>query len=135
VFALERLTAFTGEHGYEQRADAVLRTLGQAAARHPQAFGHLLQAMRFHFGPKREVALVGEGLDELAGVVRRRFRPTTVLAGMRPGDPEAQEAVPLLSGREPVEGRAAAYVCQNFACRMPVTGREELEREFAAVGV
>ena len=134
ALGLERLTAFTGERRYEQHADEVLRILHQAAARHPQAFGHLLQAMRFHLSTRREVALVGEGLGELAGVVRRRFRPTTVLAGMRPGDPEAQEAVPLLSGREPVNSRPAAYVCENFTCRMPVTSLEELEREFAAAG-
>ena len=38
----------------------VFRIVHQAAARHPQAFGHLLQAMHFHFSPPREVALVGD---------------------------------------------------------------------------
>ena len=38
-----------------------------------------------------------------------------VLAG---GEPDG---VPLLQGREPVDGRAAAYVCEHFACQRPVT--------------
>ncbi|MGH2978649.1 MAG: thioredoxin domain-containing protein [Solirubrobacterales bacterium] len=132
AYGLERLTAFTGERSYEDRAAGVFRILQQAAARHPQAFGHLLQALRFHFGPRREVALVGDSLDELVAALRSRFRPTAVAAGMRPGDSETQEAVPLLRGREPVDGRPAAYVCQNFVCRLPVTEPAELERELAA---
>jgi hypothetical protein len=34
--------------------------------------------------------------------------------------------VPLLAGRDLVQGRAAAYVCESFACRRPVADPEEL---------
>jgi uncharacterized protein YyaL (SSP411 family) len=131
AYALLRILAVTGDRAYERPAVELFRLLHQAAARHPQAFGHLLQAMHFHLSTPREVALVGDRLDELARVVRSRVRPTVVLAAMRPGDDEAREAVPLLQGREPVNGKAAAYVCENFTCRMPVTDPAELERQLA----
>jgi uncharacterized protein YyaL (SSP411 family) len=38
----------------------------------------------------------------------------------------AGEGVPLLDGREPVNGSAAAYVCEHFVCQAPVTTAEEL---------
>jgi hypothetical protein len=121
AYGLLRLAALSGEHEYEKRAVSVFRLLHEVAGKHPQAFGHLLQALDFHLSPTREVALVGDDLDELEGVVRGSFRPHLVLAG---GE---ADGVPLLQDRHPVDGRAAAYVCEHFACKAPVTEPDELE--------
>jgi hypothetical protein len=107
-----------------------VRLFAPAAARHPDAFGHLLQAIDFHLSPVREVALVAPsnggdgsaGLDELARVVRSAHRPHIVLAG----GPEGSERPELLRERPAVEGRAAAYVCEHFTCKAPVTDPSEL---------
>ena len=76
--------------------------------------------MDFHFAQVKEVALVGPDTAPLARVVRGRFRPHLVLAG-GPAD-----GVPLLVDRGPVDGRAAAYVCESFVCQRPVTEPAEL---------
>ena len=120
AYGLLRLAALTGEQAYEGAAVGVLRLLHPLAPRHPQAFAHLLQALDFHLSPTREVALAGPDLGPLAEVVRSEFRPHIVLAG---GEPDG---VPLLEGRTEVDGRAAAYVCEHFACQRPVTEPEEL---------
>jgi uncharacterized protein len=122
AYGLLRLAALTGEAEYEERAVGVLRLLHELAAKHPTAFGHLLQALDFHLAPVQEVALVGDDTTALARVVRGRFRPHLVLAG------GAADGVPLLQHRTPVNGRPAAYVCEHFACKAPVTEPEELER-------
>jgi uncharacterized protein len=121
AYGLLRLAALTGEHEYEDRVDGVLRLLHEIAERHPQAFAHLLQALDFRLSRTREVALAGSNTGELERVVRSKFRPHIVLAG---GEPDG---VPLMEGREPVDGRPAAYVCEQFACRRPVTEPDELE--------
>ena len=121
AYGLLRLAALTGEHAYADRAESVLRLLHEIAPKHAQAFGHLLQALDFRLAQVREVALVGEELRPLERVVRDEFRPHLVLAG---GEPDG---VPLLEGRDPVDGRATAYVCEQFACRAPVTEPAELE--------
>jgi uncharacterized protein YyaL (SSP411 family) len=122
AYGLLRLAALTGEAQYEERAVGVLRLLHELAAKHPNAFGHLLQALDFHLASVQEVALVGDDTTALARVVRGRFRPHLVLAG------GAADGVPLLQDRTPVNGRPAAYVCEHFACKAPVTEPEELER-------
>ena len=115
-----RLAALTGEHSYESAAVGVLRLLHPLAPRHPQAFAHLLQALDFHLSPTREVALAGAETAPLEAVVRAEFRPHIVVAGGAP------DGVPLLQGRTDVDGRAAAYVCERFACQRPVTDPEDL---------
>jgi uncharacterized protein YyaL (SSP411 family) len=121
AYGLLRLAALTGEHAYAERAESVLRLLNEIAPKHAQAFGHVLQALDFRLAQVREVALVGEEIRPLERVVREEFRPHLVLAG---GEPDG---VPLLEGRDPVDGRATAYVCEQFACRAPVTDPGELE--------
>jgi len=120
AFGLLRLARLTGESAYEDAALGHVRLLHTLAPQHPGAFAHLLQAIDFHLAPVREIALVGEGREALEQVVREAFRPHVVLAG---GE---AKGVPLLEGREPVDGRAAAYVCERFACRRPVTEPDEL---------
>ena len=124
AFGLLRLAALTGDHDLAEPALGMLALVHEAAPRYPTAFGHLLQAIDFHLAPTREVALVGEDLGPLARTVRSRLRPHLVLAG---GPGSVDTAVPLLEGRTPVGGRPAAYVCENFSCRMPVTDPEALE--------
>ncbi len=122
AFGLLRLALLSGEGKYERHALGVLRLLFPLAARHPQAFGALLQAADFYMAPVKEVAIVGPSSEAgaLVRVVRDAYRPHLVLAV---GD---ADGVPLLEGREPVEGHAAAYVCEHFICQAPVTSPDAL---------
>ncbi len=127
AFGLLRLGALTGEDAYAEQAMTVMRPLGNAVKRFPQAFGHLLRAMAFRLRPPREVALVGSPADvaAFADVVRGALRPALVVAA-GPGGAGAGDPVPLLRERPLVDGAAAAYVCEGFVCRAPVTTPAEL---------
>jgi uncharacterized protein YyaL (SSP411 family) len=126
AFGLLRLGALTGEHAYERHAESVIALFHRAAANHPQAVAHLLRAIDFQLAAVREVALVSpdgaDGLGALAGVVRSKLRPYVVLAG----GPEGSERPELMLERRAVDGKAAAYVCERFSCRAPVTEPEQL---------
>jgi uncharacterized protein len=136
ALGLLRLAALTGERSYEDRAVGVLRLFARPAVQHPDAFGHFLQALDFHLSPVREVALVAPAngadatrpLADLAAVVQRAHRPHVVLAG----GPEGSERPELMRERPAVEGRPAAYVCEQFACKAPVTEPKELQAALAA---
>ncbi len=136
VGALLQLWLLTGERRYSDVAETVLRSMQRMAANYPLGFARLLWAYELYFGPAREIALVGP-LDSpatasLRQAVWSRFLPNKVVAGCGPDDAEAWAAVPLLAGRELVDGQAAAYVCRNFACEMPVTEPAKLLELLAA---
>ena len=127
AFGLLRLGMLSGDGRYERHALGVLRLLFPLAARHPGAFGHLLGAADFYLAPVKEVAIVGPSSETAAllRVVRDVYRPHVVLAS---GE---IDGVPLLEGREPVDGHAAAYVCERFICQAPVTRPEDLAAALA----
>ena len=56
AMGLLRLAQLTGEDAYEHHAVSVLRLLAEIAPRHPSSFGHLLQALHWHFAPARPIA-------------------------------------------------------------------------------
>jgi uncharacterized protein YyaL (SSP411 family) len=122
ALGLLRLAALTGEREFERQAEGVLRLFAGPAVNHPDGFAHFLRALDFHLAAVREVALVGDDLSELAGVVREALRPHLVLAG----GGEGTGSPPLLAERPAVDGRPTAYVCESFACLAPVTTAKEL---------
>jgi uncharacterized protein YyaL (SSP411 family) len=56
ALGLLRLAQLTGDERYEHHAVSVLALLHEIAPRHPTAFGHLLQALHWHFAPARPIA-------------------------------------------------------------------------------
>jgi uncharacterized protein YyaL (SSP411 family) len=130
--ALLRLAALTGETSYERVASEVLDATAPVVARHPVAFGELLQALERSVGAPIEIAVVGADDDPRTAALRRevtgRLLPTAV---MLCADPAAGHAAasPLLADRPLVGGAPAAYVCERFACRAPVTDPEALRAE------
>ena len=122
---LVRLAGLTGQTEFIDRADRAIRVVRDDLTRFPQGFGTALCATHRLTARRREIAIVGALDDprtaELVRVARRVGGPATVIACGDPDDPDAIAAVPLLAGRPLVDGSPAAYVCENFACRMPVT--------------
>jgi uncharacterized protein len=114
-----RLHALTGEPHHAEAAEATLRRFAGRAVQAPTGYGELLRAAERALAGPVEVAVVADGAEEaaeLVGVYRERWRPGAVLAVGTPGD-----GIPLLEGRDRVDGRATAYVCRHFACERPVT--------------
>jgi uncharacterized protein YyaL (SSP411 family) len=130
---LLRLAALTGEGRYRETAERAIGLVAPAISRYPQALAHWLNALDFALAPVVEVAIAGDPAAAdgraLLEVLERTYRPWQVVAAsVSPG----RSAVPLLADRIAINGRATAYVCRNFACRLPATDPGALAEQLAA---
>ena len=111
---LLRLGALTGDEALRDRAEAIVRLLGEPAGRVPMAFGNLLVATELLVLGTTEVVVTGERPD-LLDEVRRHWLPLAVTAwGERTGSP-------LWEGRDETGVDGRAYVCRGYVCGMPAT--------------
>jgi uncharacterized protein len=126
AWVLLRLARIYGDDELERRAVSVFRLIHRATSRAPLAFGWALSALDLHFSPPRELAILGPPDSEVAKAALAAFDPRVVVA-VGPAD-----GVPLLAGKELVDGRPAVYVCESFSCRAPATEPGDLELKVSA---
>jgi uncharacterized protein YyaL (SSP411 family) len=131
AFVLIRLARLSGDDELERRAVSVFRLAHSLLARAPHALGWMLAALDLHLRQAQEVAVVGDSTD-LRQAALAPFAPHAVFAFAAEADDPAFERIPLLAGKTPVDGKAAAYVCERFACRAPTTDPDELRATLEA---
>jgi len=127
---LLRLALIFDDAAYRARAEAVLGGLAPFMARYPTGFGRYLAAAEFALATPKEIALVGQpdAPDTLAlrETIFRPFLPNKVVVLRRPDEEPPAIPSPLLQQRTQVGGKATAYVCEHYACKLPVTEAEAL---------
>ena len=133
---LLRLSVVTGNDDYAAKALASLRTLAELMGRAPAGTGRWLAALDFYLSMPKEVAVVGP-LDNpdtrnLLREVHGRYLANRVMVGAEGESAAVSSGLPLLSGRGMVDGKPTAYVCENYACQLPVTNAEALAAQLDA---
>ncbi len=121
------------------RGLAVVRAHHERLAEAPAAAVALVAAARWHLAGPREVVVAGEPTDPataaLLATAHGAPRLHGVVALVHAGNREALAALsPLFAGKEPVAGKAAAYVCRRGVCAAPVTDPAALAKLLAEAG-
>jgi uncharacterized protein YyaL (SSP411 family) len=136
VASFLRLGKLLDEQDYLEKAHRILKANLPYMEKAPQGYLTLLLNVDSSVHPPKEIAIVGhtdaEDTRSLINAVHSRFLPNRVIALLDPSRKNAAELaqkIPLLAGRELIEGKAAAYVCENFACRLPVTTPGKLTQQ------
>jgi uncharacterized protein YyaL (SSP411 family)/aryl-alcohol dehydrogenase-like predicted oxidoreductase len=131
---LARLGAHFGRDDLRQAAERALGAFGKSIARHPRAFCFSLMAADFLLEGPVELAFVGgpEETAPLRRAVAAHYLPNRVAGHLDPDG--GGSALPLLAGKARVRGRAALFVCRDFACQSPVTEPDAVAAALLAGG-
>ncbi|MEM7530579.1 MAG: thioredoxin domain-containing protein [Chloroflexota bacterium] len=120
--SLLRLAVLLGNDEYRKLALRIPQITSEMMGRQPTGFGRVLCALNTLLTPSQEVAIIGDpALPETQALlheVHYRYLPNTVVALCHPDE---TSMLPLLEGRTLVGGKPTAYVCENYACKLPVT--------------
>ncbi len=121
---LVRLARMTGKMEYEKKADALIRAFSASVSKGPRNNPMLLLAVDFMVGPAYEVVIAGkkgaEDTQRMLKELRTRFLPSKVVVLRPDGEaPEISKIAAYTKNQSSFDGKATAYVCQNFACKIP----------------
>jgi uncharacterized protein YyaL (SSP411 family) len=129
---LLRLAQIRDEKRWRERAEKTIGAFSPQLGHFPSAMPQLLVALDFSMSKPRQIVVAGRHdsgeTRALLGEVHRHFIPNKILLLADGGDGQKylEEKLEALRRMNLVEGKPAAYVCENFACQAPVKDPEAL---------
>jgi uncharacterized protein YyaL (SSP411 family) len=129
---LLRLAQFRHDKQMADRARKTVDAFGTIFSHFPSAMPQMLVALDYALSKPRQVVIAGKKdapeTKALLREVHRHFSPKTVLvlADGAEGQKYLGEKNEAIHAMSPIDGKPAAYVCENFTCKAPVTDPKTL---------
>ena len=139
---LLRLGQFRNDKQFDERGRKTINAFAATLSHFASAMPQLLVALEFSLSKPRQIVIAGpppqssgaaskidsEQTKALLAEVHRHFLPNKILILADGGEgqkffAEKNEAIAAMS---PIDGKSAAYVCENFTCKAPVTDAKAL---------
>jgi hypothetical protein len=129
---LLRLAQLRNDKELEEHGNRTLNAFAATISHFASAMPQLLVALDFSLSKPRQIVVAGkidnDGAKALLKEVHRHFLPNKILILADNGEGQkffgqGNEAIRAMT---PLEGKSAAYVCENFTCKAPVTDPAKL---------
>jgi len=131
---LLRLAQMRDAKELRERARQTIAAFAASLNHFPSAMPLMLVALDFSLTKPKQIIIAGKpgatDTRELLQETRRHYLPNTIVLLADGGEGQKFLAGKLEEMKEmkPLDGKAAAYVCENFTCKAPVTSAEELRK-------
>jgi uncharacterized protein YyaL (SSP411 family) len=129
---LLRLAQIRDNKEWRERVGKTIEAFHATVSSFPSAMPQMLVALDYSLSKPRQVVIAGKidapATQALLAEVHRHFLPNTIalLADEGEGQRYLGEKVEVIRAMSPLDGKPAAYVCENFTCKAPVTDPKAL---------
>jgi hypothetical protein len=129
---LLRLSQLRDDKAMAERAQKTIDAFATTLSHFPSAMPLMLVALDYSLSKPRQIGIAGnKDVPEtklLVSEVHRHYLPKTVLllADGADGQKYLGEKNEAIRAMSPIDGKPAAYVCENFTCKAPVTDPKQL---------
>ncbi|MDZ7343594.1 MAG: thioredoxin domain-containing protein, partial [candidate division KSB1 bacterium] len=127
VLNLLRLAQMLDKKEWWDMAEKTLRLFGNRLQEIPHAMPQMLAAAEFSIDKPKQIIIAGkpEAPDTRAMLraMHDRFIPNKILllADQSAGQAYLRRRLPLIDSLIMIDGKATAYICENYACQLPTT--------------
>jgi uncharacterized protein YyaL (SSP411 family) len=132
AMVLLKLSKLTMNQTYALRAEKIIDGLSSQLASYPAYSSYLVSTFSFSLGPTRQIVIAGdiEGSEtkEMLKFLKGTFLPDSViLLNDAEQKIKLEKLSPFVTAQVAIDGKATAYVCENFTCKEPVHATNELK--------
>jgi uncharacterized protein YyaL (SSP411 family) len=133
ALVLLKLGRLTMDQHFTELGGKVLETFSQQLEQSPAYSSAMLRALDFRLGPTQEIIIAGNAnapdVKQMLKLIHGTFLPNAVVLLHEPdkADSDLYNTVPFIKNQTAIDGKATAYVCENYACKKPVNNVGEFE--------
>ncbi len=121
-----RLSALLGNEDYKKQAEQMVQSVSDAVKKYPTSLARWASVWQALMHSPTEIGIIGKNAFDKSQQLNKYFIPNSVIMANKHRD----EKYPILSHNLPVNtenksDEALIFICQNFACQIPVESVHE----------
>ena len=134
ALVLLKLGRLTMNQHFIEQGDRTLEAFSQQLEQTPAYSSVMLRALDFRLGPTQEIVIAGDAdaqdTKQMLNLLGSKFLPNAVVLLHEQGNKglAIEQIVPFIKNQTVIEGKATAYVCENYVCNRPVNNIGDFEK-------
>jgi uncharacterized protein YyaL (SSP411 family) len=136
---LLKLGKLTMNQYFTEQGGKVLESFSQQLKQPSGYCSEMLSALNFWLGPSQEIVIASDtnaaDTQQMLKLIRSKFLPNAVLLLHPQENAESgiDKTIPFIQNLTAIEGKATAYVCENYACNQPANKLDDLDKLLSGI--